>query len=99
MWHKEMCFMSNDKSTNYTRDVLVQMSDKQLDDAASKLKRLIRESEKKVSAGKSESSKKELADENDNLKTYEVEFCYVDDERQRRQKFSKRKSQNNRRNG
>jgi len=91
--------MSNDKSTNYTRDVLVQMSDKQLDDAASKLKRLIRESEKKVSAGKSESSKKELADENDNLKTYEVEFCYVDDERQRRQKFSKRKSQNNRRNG
>ena len=91
--------MSNDKSTNYTRDVLVQMSEKQLDDAASKLKRLIRESEKKVSAGKAGGSKKELAAENDNLKTYEVEFCYVDDERQRRQKFSKRRSQNNRRNG
>lgn len=91
--------MSNDKSTNYTRDVLVQMSDKQLDDAASKLKRLIRETEKKVSSGKAGGSKKEVSAENDNLKTYEVEFCYVDDERQRRQKFSKRRSQNNRRNG
>ena len=77
--------MSSDGSTQYTRDVLVQMSDKQLDDAASKLKRLIRETEKRISATK---SKKAARDDQSTLQLFEVEYCYVDDERQRRQKFN-----------
>ena len=82
--------MNNDtSSTCYTRDILVQMSDRQLDDAASKLKRLIRETEKKISGTKSKNQSKE---EKKSLQTFEVEFCYVDDERQRRQKFNENRS-------
>lgn len=81
--------MSTDSSTCYTRDVLTQMSDKQIDDAASKLKRLIRESEKRISSSKQKSIK--IA-EGKSLQVLEVEYCYVDDERQRRQKFNENRS-------
>ena len=76
--------MSNDSSTCYTRDILTQMSDKQIDDAASKLKRLIRETEKRIAATKS----KAQTPDKKSLQTLEVEYCYVDDERQRRQRFN-----------
>ncbi len=82
--------MSNDSSTCYTRDVLTQMSDKQIDDAASKLKRLIRESEKRIAASKQNKALK--ATEAKAIQTLEVEYCYVDDERQRRQKFNENRS-------
>ena len=81
--------MSSDSSTCYTRDVLTQMSDKQIDDAASKLKRLIRETEKKISGSKQKTVK--IA-EGKSLQSLEVEYCYVDDERQRRQKFNENRS-------
>ena len=81
--------MSTDSSTCYTRDVLTQMSDKQIDDAASKLKRLIREAEKRISSSKQKAIKIE---EGKSLQTLEVEYCYVDDERQRRQKFNENRS-------
>ena len=77
--------MSGDNSTMYTRDILVQMSDRQLDDAASKLKRLIRETEKRVSTTR---DKKVKRDDTTNLHTFEIEYCYVDDEKQRRHKFN-----------
>ncbi len=82
--------MSNDSTTCYTRDVLTQMSDKQIDDAASKLKRLIRESEKRIAASKQDKQAKAV--ETKSLQTLEVEYCYVDDERQRRQKFNENRS-------
>tara|TARA_B100000683_G_C12289572_1_gene473395 strand:- start:273 stop:488 length:216 start_codon:yes stop_codon:yes gene_type:complete len=66
------------------------MSDKQIDDAASKLKRLIRESEKRIAAHKQ--NKQAKAVETKSLQTLEVEYCYVDDERQRRQKFNENRS-------
>ena len=82
--------MSSDNSTLYTRDVLVQMSDRQLDDAASKIKRLIRESEKRASTNR---SRKDSQDDVKSLCTLEVEYCYVDDEKQRRQKFNENRAQ------
>ncbi len=77
--------MGSENSTTYTRDILVQMSDRQLDDAASKLKRLIRETEKRDGSSK---SKKINPEEKKKLHNLEVEYCYVDDEKQRRQKFN-----------
>lgn len=82
--------MSNESSTCYTRDVLTQMSDKQIDDAASKLKRLIRDAEKRVAASKQDKTAKAV--ETKSLQTLEVEYCYVDDERQRRQRFNESRS-------
>ena len=86
--------MSSDSSTCYTRDILTQMSDKQIDDAASKLKRLIRETEKRIASKKSRSE----AGDAKSLQTLEVEYCYVDDERQRRQRFNenRQRRRNNR---
>ena len=81
--------MNSDSSTCYTRDVLAQMSDKQIEDASSKLKRLIRETEKKISSTKSNEGK--------TLQSLEVEYCYVDDERQRRQRFNENRSNSRRR--
>ena len=81
--------MSSENSTSYTRDILVQMSDRQLDDAASKLKRLIRETERRDSNSK---SKKINAEEKKKLHNLEVEYCYVDDEKQRRQKFNENRA-------
>ncbi len=81
--------MSSENSTSYTRDILVQMSDRQLDDAASKLKRLIRETERRDSSSK---SKKINAEEKKKLHNLEVEYCYVDDEKQRRQKFNENRA-------
>jgi len=81
--------MSSENSTMYTRDILVQMSDRQLDDAASKLKRLIRETEKRVSTNR---SRKANPEEVKNLLNLEVEYCYVDDEKQRRQKFNENRA-------
>ena len=77
--------MGSENSTAYTRDILVQMSDRQLDDAASKLKRLIRETERRDGSSK---SKKINPEEKKKLHNLEVEYCYVDDEKQRRQKFN-----------
>ena len=86
--------MSSDSSTCYTRDILTQMSDKQIDDAASKLNRLIRETEKRIASKKSRSE----AGDAKSLQTLEVEYCYVDDERQRRQRFNenRQRRRNNR---
>ena len=81
--------MSSENSTCYTRDILTQMSDWQIEDAASKLKRLIREAEKRISSSK---SKVQKLDDGKALQSFEVEYCYVDDERQRRQKFNENRS-------
>ncbi len=91
---REKLFMSSDSSTCYTRDILTQMSDKQIDDAASKLKRLIRETEKRIAATKSKSE----SNDTKSLQSLEVEYCYVDDERQRRQRFNenRQRRRNNR---
>ena len=86
--------MNSDSSTCYTRDVLAQMSDKQIEDASSKLKRLIRETEKKISSTKSKDVK---SNEGKTLQSLEVEYCYVDDERQRRQRFNENRSSTRRR--
>lgn len=82
--------MSSDSSTCYTRDILTQMSDKQIDDAASKLKRLIRETEKRIAGTKGKDNK---APDTKALQSFEVEYCYVDDERQRRQRFNENRRQ------
>ena len=81
--------MGSENSTEYTRDILVQMSDRQIDDAASKLKRLIRETERRDSSSK---SKKINPEEKKMLHELEVEYCYVDDEKQRRQKFNENRA-------
>jgi hypothetical protein len=81
--------MGSESSTQYTRDVLTQMSDKQIDDAASKIKRLIRETERRISSSK---NKKDNKEDGSVLRGLEVEFCYVDDEKQRRQKFNQNRS-------
>ncbi len=81
--------MGSENSTEYTRDILVQMSDRQIDDAASKLKRLIRETERRDSSSK---SKKINPEEKKRLHELEVEYCYVDDEKQRRQKFNENRA-------
>ena len=81
--------MSSDSSTCYTRDILTQMSDKQIDDAASKLKRLIRETEKRIAGTKGKAKTPDVK----LLQTFEVEYCYVDDERQRRQRFNENRRQ------
>ena len=86
--------MSSDSSTCYTREILTQMSDKQIDDAASKLKRLIRETERRIGSTR---QKTETPDTK-SLHSLEVEYCYVDDERQRRQKFNENRQRRRRQN-
>ena len=82
--------MSSESSGRYTRDILTQMSDKQIEDAASKLKRLIRETEKRIAGTK---VKEHKASEIKTLRGFEVEFCYVDGERQRRNRFNENRRQ------
>ena len=86
--------MSSDSSTCYTREILTQMSDKQIDDAASKLKRLIRETERRIGSSKQKTKTPDAK----SLHTLEVEYCYVDDERQRRLRFNENRQRRRRQN-